>query len=99
MHKNPNRSRLEEWRGDIISMRSLNWPYHRIAKWLDDEHGLAISKEAVRKFCRVRCIRKEVPSPSEAPVRQMQRIQRHNEENPFSFDEADAEKAIEIHRR
>lgn len=98
-HENPNRSQIERWRAEIITMRSLNWPYHRIAKWLEDEHGLSVSKEAVRKFCRVRNIEKgqglSVLPPLQRPP---SRVQKQSEEKLFNFGEEDAERAIRINR-
>ena len=55
-HRRPNQSRLESFRAEISKMRALNWPYWRIADWLRDEHRVAISKEAIRKFCASRSI-------------------------------------------
>ena len=98
-HESPNRSQLEKWRPEIITMRSLNWPYHRIAKWLGDEHCLSVSKEAVRKFCRVRNIEKgQGMSVLLAPQRPTSRVQKQSEEKLFNFDEEDAERAIRINR-
>lgn len=57
-YRNPSQSRLEQWRSEIIEMRSLNWPYPAIAKWLLDEKQLEISTEAIRQFCRLRNIGK-----------------------------------------
>jgi len=66
-HIRPNVSRLEKWRTDITAMRSLSWPYQKIASWLWEHHQLRISDEAVRKFCQVRNINKGAklrPMPS-----------------------------------
>ncbi len=98
-HENPNRSQIEKWRAEIISMRSLNWPYHRVAKWLEDEHGLSVSKEAVRKFCRVRNIGKGQGLPVlPPPQRPPSRVEKQPEEKLFKFGEEDAERAIRIDR-
>lgn len=57
-HVRPNISRLEKWRDEITTMRRLNWPNDKIAQWLHDEKAFKISGEAVRKFCKVRGIKK-----------------------------------------
>jgi len=48
-------------------MRAAIWPYRRIAKWLREERGIAISHEAVRQFCVVRGIKKG-PTPSAVTI-------------------------------
>jgi len=57
-YQNPNQSRLEQWWNEIAEMRSQNWPYTAIAKWLLDEQQLKISTEAIRQFCHLRNISK-----------------------------------------
>lgn len=66
-HSIPLRSRLEEWREEVTAMRAANWPYSRIARWLQEEKGVSISREAVRQFCAVRGILKGNPCPSASP--------------------------------
>ena len=55
-HQRPNISRLETYRSEIVAMRSSNWPFLKIAAWLDEHHQITVSKEAVRQFCRIRGI-------------------------------------------
>lgn len=57
-HSRPNASRLEPHQSDIAEMRSQEWPYHRIRKYLDEEHCISVSSEAVRKFCLSRNVEK-----------------------------------------
>ena len=58
-HTRPNESVLEKYRTEITGMRQSQWPYRKISQWLLEEKDLSISHEAVRKFCKVRSIRKE----------------------------------------
>jgi len=51
-----NQSRLEAWRNQITEMRSLNWPYQKIADWLARETEISVSLQAVHQFCKVRGI-------------------------------------------
>lgn len=81
-------------------MRSLNWPYHRIVKWLYEEQRISISKEGIRKFCRVRSIHKGIDtSLAVAPTQQIRPYKTNSSEKPFTFDDGDAEKPIQIKRR
>lgn len=57
-HTRPNQSRLEKWRSEITEMRSKSWPYRRISLWLQAEHNLSISAQAIRAFCLRRGIMK-----------------------------------------
>ena len=43
-------------------MRQKAWPYKRIAQWLWEKKGITISSEAIRQFCCVRGIIKNVGS-------------------------------------
>jgi IS30 family transposase len=51
-----NVSRLEAYRSEIVAMRASNWPFHKIAEWLSENHQMKVSKEAIRQFCKVRSI-------------------------------------------
>jgi hypothetical protein len=62
-HQRPNVSRLETFRSEIAAMRSSNWPFRKIAEWLRENGHLAVSKEAVRQFCKVRHIGSEPLDP------------------------------------
>ena len=53
-----NQSRMEPWRAEITQMRSVNWPYRKIAEWLADEAEIRVSLQAVQQFCKVRGITK-----------------------------------------
>ncbi|MBB5353868.1 hypothetical protein HNR46_004132 [Haloferula luteola] len=66
-HRSPKVSRLEPWRREVAEMRSVNWPFQKIATWFA-ERNVTISTEGVRQFCKVRGIRKASPSMVEAPV-------------------------------
>lgn len=57
-HEKPYWSRLEKWRAEITEMRRQNWPYSKIVEWLRTEGPISVTREAVRKFCQVRKIRK-----------------------------------------
>lgn len=100
-YQNPNQSRLEKWRNEITEMRSLNWPYPAIAKWLLDEQQLKISKEAIRQFCKLRnitkgkktkTIAKQVQLSSPKPVQQT-RDGIPPEDNKFTYEA----KPIDVH--
>jgi len=56
-HQRPNRSHLEQWRDEISEMRSLNWPFMKIAKWLLENQNFQISAQAIHQFCK----RREIP--------------------------------------
>ena len=82
-------------------MRRLQWPNGKIAQWLRDEHGLTISGEAVRKFCKVRGIRKgrvpRQPARAHRPVtREQAERQAEKEERVFEYDDSGP---IDIHGR
>ena len=53
-----NQSRLEPWRNQVAEMRSLRWPYQKIADWLAREAEVSVSLQAVHQFCKVRGIEK-----------------------------------------
>jgi hypothetical protein len=63
-----NQSRLEPWRNQIAEMRSLNWPYQKIADWLAQEAEVFVSLQAVHQFCKVRGIVKGSASKPPPPV-------------------------------
>ncbi|MGC6458464.1 MAG: hypothetical protein ACON4R_08825 [Akkermansiaceae bacterium] len=64
-----NQSRLEPWRGEIVQMRSVNWPYRKIAEWLIEEAGITVSLQAVQQFCKVRGITKGGGAKLPPPIR------------------------------
>lgn len=65
-----NQSRMEPWRTQIEKMRQLNWPYRKVADWLEENCELKVSLQAVHQFCKVRKIRKgEVASEHPTPTR------------------------------
>ena len=64
-----NQSRLEPWREEIIQMRSLNWPYRKIAEWLAEESEITVSLQAVQQFCKVRGITKGGGAKPPPPIR------------------------------
>lgn len=96
IHSIPLRSRLEEWRKEVTAMRAANWPYSRIAEWLQEEKGVGISREAVRQFCAVRGILKGIPNPpgsvTEPPLtvaRSVPRIRRQRAKAKlFDYDDS-----------
>ena len=97
-YKKPNISSLEQWRDDITEMRSLNWPYPEIVKWLLEEHTLKITSESVRQFCNLRGIvkgskqkRKRVPSQS--PPTHTPKLESNKK---FTYDSSEP---IDIHRK
>ena len=64
-----NQSRMEPWRAQIEEMRQLNWPYRKVADWLEENCELKVSLQAVHQFCKVRKIKKggvvsEPPTPT-----------------------------------
>ena len=65
-----NQSRMEPWRVQIEKMRQLNWPYRKVANWLEENCELKVSLQAVHQFCKVRKIRKgEVASEYPISIR------------------------------
>ena len=103
----PNQSRLEKWKPEIQKMRSLNWPYHKIAKWLEEEQQCKVHKDTIRKFCIVRKIKKgssvmdrDVHASSSSTFQSAQKKispkGRESSKRKFSFTKED-EKPIDIH--
>ncbi|MDB4265112.1 hypothetical protein N9891_00025 [bacterium] len=85
-HRIPYRSRLEKWRAEITSMREVNWPYSRIVDWLKKEAQISVSIEAVRKFCKLRNIRK--PAAKEvhsSPALQNKEAEQNGEKKKFKY--------------
>jgi len=98
-HQSPNQSRLEPWENEITEMRSLSWPYQRIAEWFRSEQNISISETGVRKFCVVRGIQKGQTEEPLAPKRSAPKTKTAKPQNKPLF-EYDSEKAepINIHR-
>ena len=63
----PVTSCLSKWQHKIEEMRSLEWPYWKIAEWLLSEHQLTIHKDTIRKFC----IRRNITKGSSEPRREI----------------------------
>jgi hypothetical protein len=86
-HQRPNVSRLESFRSEIAAMRASNWPFLKIAAWLDEHHQINVSKEAVRQFCKVRGIGQVSRMAEQPSSRPIQPIPNKNTQK-FEFDDS-----------
>lgn len=86
-HQRPNVSRLETYRSEIVAMRSSKWPFLKIAAWLNDQHQITVSKEAVRQFCKVRSIR-SISSTLPPSSNSTMPIEPKKTSTKFEFDES-----------
>lgn len=94
-HQPSLRSRLEEWRSDIVAMRVACWPYRRIAAWLLENYQVRISREAIRQFCKVRGITKgESSNESKAVVKPIRKYSQKS--GVFHYDDS---QPIELKRK
>ena len=90
-----NQSRLEPWRSQIVEMRSLNWPFQKVANWLKQHAGIVVTLQAVHQFCKVRGIAKgsaaKLPPPTPVKVSRVgPRGKKANEKKLFEYDGGDA---------
>lgn len=100
-----NQSRLEPWREEIIQMRSVNWPYRKIAAWLAEEAEITVSLQAVQQFCKARGITKgggakppppgRKSEPRRAKIRTTKRktlFEYHGEDQPIDLSKLKSER-------
>jgi len=88
-HHYPKRSRLEEWRDDIVGMRASNWPCVKIAQWLLEHHKIIITGESVRQFCTTRGIAKGSGlSRRRVVAKKSVNLRKSKMERKFDFDES-----------
>jgi hypothetical protein len=96
------KSCLVDWQNEIKKMRSCNWPYWKIAEWLELEKELNIHKDTIRKFCKRRNIKKGSSEPKVLKSGRPQSAPAHEPRQPalegkeFEFLPED-EKPIHVH--
>jgi len=64
-----SKSKLEPHLDLIIEMRSKNWPYRDILKYLDDHFKLKASYSTLYSFCEIRGIKKNAQIAASLPVK------------------------------
>ena len=92
-HQRPNLSRLESWRDEITAMRAAQWPYRRIAKWLQEEQLHQVSATAIRNFCLIREIPKGGTKEPTKPKPERQSLPKRKpvaspEKKKFTYDDS-----------
>ena len=68
----PPQSKLEPYTELIRTLRQKRWPYHRIAKALQDDFGIKAAPSSIHNFVKVRAKKMDpfVIAPPETPSSQ-----------------------------
>lgn len=73
-------------------MRSLNWPFQKVANWLKQHAGIVVTLQAVHQFCKVRGIKKgssKKPPPPVSGAPRPSKKRKSRTKKLFEYDEAD----------